>query len=70
MYGALRVNRSFDDLTELHCVNEELGLNRKPKILPWNKRPSILVRIVQNFFTASFDSGQPSRRQKMFQLNL
>ena len=52
------------------AINEELGRNRKPKILPWKKRSSILVRSAQNFFTDGFDSGQPSRCQNILQLNL
>ena len=68
MYGPLLASESqfrwFDG-----AINEELGRNRKPKILPWKKWPLKLVRIVQNVFTPGFDSGQPSRCQNIFQLN-
>ena len=32
--------------------------------------PFFVVQIVQNFFTAGFDSGQPNRWQNIFQLDL
>ena len=38
--------------------------------LPWNEWPLPLVRIVQNFFTAGFDSSQPRQCQNIFQLDL
>ena len=47
----------------------------KPKI-PSNKKPifgeqrSSVVRIVQNFFTAGSDSGQPRRCQNIVQFDL
>ena len=36
----------------------------------WAACPFFVVQIVQNFFTAGFDSGQPNRWQNIFQLDL
>ena len=52
-----------------------IDATEKPKIPSKNKTvfgdlPLSLVRIVQNFFTAGFDSGQPRHCQKNFGLDL
>ena len=52
-----------------------IDATEKPKIPSKNKTvfgdlPLSLVRIVQNFFTAGFDFGQPRHCQKIFWLDL
>ena len=59
------------------CSSKHVFPSRSTKMIDATEKPKIpsknkmsLICIVQNFFTAGFDSGQPRLCQNMFRLDL